>query len=177
MTSPTPTLETERLILRGRTIADFPAYAAIWAAPETQRYTTRAPVPTEEAWMKFMRMEGLWSLTGCGWWLVVEKTSGAVIGEVGVADFKRQIVPSLDGMPEFGWMLAPASHGRCYAKEAVGAALRWSERKFRDATFCCLIDDENTPSIRVAEAHGFHRAAIGRYKGTDVPIYLRTPRN
>jgi RimJ/RimL family protein N-acetyltransferase len=170
-----PRLETDRLILRGRTMADFPAYAAIWAAPETQRFTTRASVSTEEAWTKFARIEGFWSLTGCGWWLVVEKATDAVIGEVGVADFKREIVPSLDGMPEYGWMLAPSAHGKGFAKEAVGAALRWGDRKFRGVTFCCIIDDENLPSINVATSHGFRRAQTGRYRGSDISIYHRAP--
>ncbi len=170
-----PILETPRLILRGRTLADFPAYAAIWASPEVQRHTTRAPVKEEDAWIKFARMEGLWSLTGYGWWIVEEKETRAVIGEVGLADFKRDIAPSLAGMPEYGWMIAPAAHGKGFAKEAVAAALRWGDRQFPGATFCCIIDEENAPSIRVAAANGFRRAGVGRYKGLDIPIYHRSP--
>ena len=33
-----PVIETERLILRGRRLEDFPAYAAMWAHPEVVRY-------------------------------------------------------------------------------------------------------------------------------------------
>lgn len=170
-----PRIETPRLALRGRTLDDFPAYAAIWAAPETVRYTARAAVGAEEAWNKFARMEGLWSLTGYGWWIVEEKSTGAVVGEVGLADFKRDMSPSLAGMPEFGWMIAPAAHGKGYAKEALGAALSWAEAKFPRTTFCCIIDSDNAASVRVAEAHGFQRAGVGAYKGLEIPIYQRPP--
>ncbi len=172
----TPIVETSRLILRGRTAADFPAYAAIWAAPEVARFTTVMPLGAEEAWVKFARMEGLWALTGFGFWLVEEKATGAVIGEIGLADFKRAIEPSLDGKPEFGWILAPSVHGRGYAKEAVAAALHWGTRKFPGATFSCIIDPANAASIRVAEAHAFRRVADAPYKGKPIGIFHRAPR-
>lgn len=170
-----PILETPRLLLRGRSLADFPTYAAIWAEPEVVRYTARAPVSREDAWAKFVRMEGLWRLTGFGWWIVEERATGAVIGEIGAADFKRDITPTLDGMPEFGWMLAPAAHGKGFATEALGAALAWADTKFPRKVFCCIIDAENTPSIRVAETHRFNRVGEAGYKGTTVGVYHRLP--
>lgn len=178
MTPPiTPRVETSRLILRERTAGDFPAFAAIWAEPEVARFTTINPLNEEDAWVKFARMAGLWALNGYGFWLVEEKATGAVIGEVGLADFKRAITPPLAGMPEFGWVLSSAVHGRGYAKEAVGAALQWAEAKFPQSTFCCIIDPANAASIRVAEAHGFRRAALAPYKGHEIAIFHRPPRD
>ncbi|MFN3960426.1 MAG: GNAT family N-acetyltransferase [Parvularculaceae bacterium] len=52
----TPVLRTARLILRGRTLADFPAVAAVQADGEVMRYIAGAPVPEEDAWGKFARM-------------------------------------------------------------------------------------------------------------------------
>lgn len=171
----TPRIETSRLILRGRTVADFPAFATIWASPDVARFTTIHPLKEEDAWVKFARMEGLWALTGYGFWLVEEKSTGAVIGEIGLADFKRDISPSLAGMPEYGWVLAAQAQGKGYATEAVGAALDWGERKFPDRTFCCIIDPANAPSVKVAEAHGFRRVALAPYKGAEVAIFHRPP--
>ena len=171
----TPVVETSRLILRGRTLADFPAFAEIWKAPEVVRFTTVKPQTDEEAWIKFTRMEGLWALTGYGFWLVEEKATGAVIGEIGLADFKREISPSLAGMPEFGWVLAPSANGKGYAKEAVGAAIGWAEKKFPKTTFCCIIDPANTASLRVAEAYGFKRVHLSPYKGIEIAVYHRAP--
>ncbi len=171
----TPVVETSRLILRGRTVADFPAYAAMWAAPEVARFTTVTPLSAEEAWVKFARMEGMWALIGYGFWLVEEKATGAVVGEIGLGDFRREITPSLNGMPEFGWILSPAAHGKGYAKEAVRAALAWGEAKFPRTTFSCIINPANAASVSVAEAYGFKRVAVAPYNGVDIAIFHRAP--
>ena len=41
------------------------------------------------------------------------------MGEVGFADMKREITPSLEGMPEIGWALMPVAQGKGIASEAV----------------------------------------------------------
>ncbi len=169
----TPVVETPRLILRGRTLADFPAVAAMQADNEVMRYIAGAPVPEEDAWSKFARMEGIWALTGIGFWLVEEKSSGAVIGEIGLADFRRAIDPPLGPDPEFGWMLAASAQGKGFASEALAAALQWGDRKFPGARFCCIIDEENAPSVRLAERHGFRRERAATYKAKPITVFRR----
>ncbi|MEZ5896993.1 MAG: GNAT family N-acetyltransferase [Parvularculaceae bacterium] len=172
----TPVIETARLLLRGRTINDFAAYAAIWREPEVvARIGAGQPLSEEDAWNKFSRMAGVWALLGYGFFLVEEKSTGAVIGDIGVCDFKRDITPSLAGMPEFGWVLSSAAHGKGYAKEAVAAVIDWARIKFPGATFCCIIDADNLASIAIAEAFGFRRAATGAYHGGEVVIFHRPP--
>lgn len=169
----TPFVETPRLILRGRTLDDFPAVAAMQADAAVMRYIAGAPVSEEDAWSKFARMEGFWALTGVGFWLVEEKASGDVIGEVGLADFKRAIDPPLGSTPEYGWMFAAAAQGKGYASEALAAALQWGDRRFPGAGFCCIIDEENAPSVRLAERHGFQRERNALYKGKPVTVWRR----
>jgi RimJ/RimL family protein N-acetyltransferase len=169
----TPLVETPRLILRGRTLADFPAFAAMQADGDVMRYIAGAPISKEDAWGKFARMHGLWALTGVGFWLIEEKASGAVIGEVGLAHFKRAIEPPLSDAPEFGWMLAGPAQGKGYASEALSAALAWGDAKFPGADFCCIIDEANAPSVRLAERHGFRRERPALYKGKEVIIFRR----
>lgn len=169
----TPVLRTARLILRGRTIADFPAVAAMQADGEVMRYIAGAPVPEEDAWGKFARMEGFWTLTGMGFWLVEERETGAVIGEVGLADFRRAIDPPLGADPEFGWMLAASAQGKGYASEALSAALRWGDQRFPGANFSCIIDEGNAPSVRLAERHGFRRERKATYKAKEVIVFRR----
>lgn len=169
----TPVLETPRLRLRGRKLSDFAACAAMQADAEVMRFIAGAPVPEEEAWSKFARMEGFWALTGIGFWLVEEKATGAVIGEVGLADFRRAIDPPLGRDAEYGWMFATPAQGKGYANEALAAALAWGDRRFHGARFCCIIDEENTASIRLAERHGFARERRAQYKGKPVTVFRR----
>lgn len=171
----TPVVETPRLILRGRTPADFPAVAAIQADGDVMRYIAGAPVPEEEAWSKFARMEGFWALTGIGFWLVEEKATGAVIGELGLADFKRAIDPPLGPDPEFGWMLVGSAQGKGYASEALAAALQWGDERLPGARFCCIIDEENAPSVRLAQRHGFRRERTAIYRGKEITVFRRSP--
>jgi RimJ/RimL family protein N-acetyltransferase len=169
----TPIVETPRLILRGRRLSDFAACAAMQADAEVMRFIAGAPVPEEEAWGKFARMEGFWALTGVGFWLVEEKATGAVIGELGLADFMRAIDPPLGPDPEVGWMFAKAAQGKGYANEALGAALAWGDRRFHGAKFCCIIDEENGASIKLAARHGFERERAVQYKGKPVTVFRR----
>ena len=90
-----PILETERLRLRGHRRDDFAASAAMWADPIVTRYIGGKPLSPEEAWGKMLRYAGLWSLLGYGYWAVEERASGEFAGELGFADLKRDIEPSL----------------------------------------------------------------------------------
>ncbi|MDZ7627029.1 MAG: GNAT family N-acetyltransferase [Parvularculaceae bacterium] len=166
-------LETPRLRLRGRKLSDFAACAAMQADAEVMRYIAGAPLSEEEAWSKFARMEGFWALTGIGFWLVEEKANGALIGEIGLADFKRAIDPPLGRDPEYGWMFAKSAQGKGFGGEALTAALAWGDRRFHGAQFCCLIDEENTASVRLAERHGFARERAVTYKGKPVTVFRR----
>lgn len=176
MTFEVSVLETERLILRGRRVDDFPAYADMWAHPDVVRYTAGKPLSREEAWIKFARMAGLWALTGYGFWAVEEKASGKFIGEAGPAEFRRDIEPSLDGKPEFGWGFIPSVYGQGYATEAVSAALDWALKTRTEETYCCIIDRENAASIRVAAKCGFRKTTETVYKGAPVHIFERAGR-
>src|ERR1035438_8327810 len=124
-----PVLHTERLKLRGHRLDDFIASAAMWADPNVTRHiggqplteeeadpnVTRhiggQPLTEEEAWTKFLRYVGHWALLGFGYWVVEEKATGSFVGEIGFADYKRDLEPSLHDKPEIGWVLAPRSQG------------------------------------------------------------------
>ncbi|MEX0643663.1 MAG: GNAT family N-acetyltransferase, partial [Parvularculaceae bacterium] len=121
-------------------------------------------------------MEGFWSLTGYGFWIVEEKRTGRFLGEVGVADFKRAITPSLAGKPEFGWIIVGDAHRQGYATEAIGAALAWAKENLAAEKYCCIIDPDNAPSIRVAENCGFKEKARTTYKKKPIIILERPSR-
>ena len=170
-----PVIETERLILRGHALEDFPAYAAMWADPEVTRFIGGVPLSEEESWGKFLRTFGQWAVTGFGFWSVMEKEGGTRLGEAGFVDGRRNIVPSLSGMPECGWALAKSAQGKGYAIEAVRAALVWGDAYFGAVRLACIIAPQNVSSLRVAAKAGFREAHRTTYRNEPTIMLYRDP--
>ncbi|HEY5925125.1 MAG TPA: GNAT family N-acetyltransferase [Kofleriaceae bacterium] len=165
-----PTLETQRLILSAPTLTDAPAIAAMWSDAEVVRHIGNVPFSAEDSWARLLKYVGHWQLLGYGTWIVRDK-AGEFVGEVGLFDLHRAIEPAIEG-PEAGWVLARSAHRKGYATEAVQAALAWGEQQLGARTFTCIIDNDNTASLRVAEKCGFREHARTTYKQTPV-IMLR----
>lgn len=168
-----PILETERLRLRGYRLADFIHSAAMWADPKVTEHIGGKPLSEEESWTRFLRYAGHWSVMGFGYWVVEEKASGNFLGEVGFADYKREIEPSLKGIPEIGWVLAAHAHGKGFATEAVHAAVVWGDKHFQPARTACIIAPDNLPSVRVAEKCGYRESQHATYKGRPTLMFER----
>ena len=61
-----PTIETERLVLRGYRLEDFPHLADAWADPEVVRHIGGRPSTEEESWTRLLRNIALWPMLGYG---------------------------------------------------------------------------------------------------------------
>jgi RimJ/RimL family protein N-acetyltransferase len=170
-----PVLETGRLTLRGHRVEDLAHSAAMWADPEVIRHTTGKPLTEEECWARLLRYVGHWTLLGFGYWVVEETATGNFIGEVGFADYKRDLQPPLNGMPESGWVLARQAHGKGYATEALRAALKWGDAHFGSLPTACMIAPENLASVRVALKCGYEEVEPAIYKGKPVRMFIRRP--
>jgi RimJ/RimL family protein N-acetyltransferase len=170
-----PVLETERLVLRGHRVGDFADCLALWTDPEVTRFIGGKPSTQEEIWSRLVRYVGHWALMGFGYWAVTEKESGRFMGEVGFADFKRVIEPSLDGVPEIGWVIAPHGHGKGYATEAARAVVAWGDKHFGHARTACIIAPENASSVRVAEKCGYREFQRTIYKDQPTIMFVRSP--
>ena len=168
-----PVLETERLRLRAHRADDHAALSATWADPLVYRYLSGQPTSPPDAWMRLLRYGGLWSMLGYGYWAVEEKASGQLIGDIGYADFRRGVTPSLDGMPELGWVLASQAHGKGYASEALAAVQAWGDSHFGTHRSCCIIDPENVASTRLAAKAGFDLWMEGQVHGSNVHVFTR----
>jgi RimJ/RimL family protein N-acetyltransferase len=167
-----PVVESERIRLRGHTLQDLDACAAMWAMPEVTRFIGGKTSTRDETWSRLLRYAGSWSMLGYGYWLAEERTTGRLIGEVGFGNWQRDITPALD-VPEMGWALLPWAQGRGLATEGVMAGLGWSDANFARATVTCIISPENVPSIRVAEKCGFREHARTLFKGEPTIVFRR----
>ena len=168
-----PVLETARLRLRAHRIEDHAARTAMLADPEVTRYLGGRPLTGEEVWRRLLQFIGLWNLLGYGYWAVEEKDTGRYVGDIGFADFHRDMQPSLAGMLEFGWVLAAHSHGKGYASEAVAAGTAWGEQHFGALRAVCIIAPENLASIRVAEKAGFTLWQETTYHDAPILVFSR----
>lgn len=170
-----PQIETNRLRLRAHRAEDFAGCHAIWSDPEVVRHIGGSPSSAEDSWRRLLNYAGLWSLLGFGFWLVEEKRDGGYIGDVGFADFGRDIQPSLRGMLECGWALARSAHGNGFASEAVAAINAWRQAHFPQRHAVCIIAPENRASVRVAEKAGFRLWRETTYRGDPTLLYAREP--
>ena len=185
-----PVLETERLLLRGHRPTDFEDSFALWSDPLVTRFIGGKPFSREEVWARVLRYVGHWAWMGFGYWVVEEKSTGRFAGEVGFADWQRDIVPSFQGVPELGWVLSQRVHGRGYATEAVRSAIAWGEERFSldssaaaarhpafpplsSARMVCIIDPDNVRSIRVAEKCDFREILRTSYHDEPTILFAR----
>jgi RimJ/RimL family protein N-acetyltransferase len=169
-------IDTERITLRIPRREDFEDSAAMWADPLVTRYIFGRTLSREEAWARLLRHVGHWSLQGFGCWVVRERATGRFVGEVGLIGFQRDLGERsawFGEVPEAAWVLASGSHGRGYASEAVNAALQWARSALGAPRVVCMIDGENTASLRVARKCGFEGCGEAMYRGELVQLFER----
>lgn len=170
---PAPVIETARLRMRAHRERDLADCAAMWADPQVVRHIGGRPFSREEVWARLLRYVGHWSLLNYGYWAVEEKTTGAFAGELGFADFQREMESPLRGVPELGYAFTSQSHGRGYATEAARAALAWGDVHFAPNRTACIIHPDNLASIRVAEKCGYKELERTTYKGEPTIVLVR----
>jgi RimJ/RimL family protein N-acetyltransferase len=149
-----PTLETQRLILRGFRETDVDALTGIAADPIVRPFLTDGSLPLREAcWRQIALWVGHWAIRGFGMWAVEERDSGTFVGRIGLWQ--------PEGWPgtEAGWLLGREWWGRGYAMEAARASMDWGFNHLDVPELLSLILPDNQPSIAVAERIG------ERYRG------------
>lgn len=160
-----PEIETARLRLRVYRADDHAALHRITSRPETFEFSERGPMSCDESWSRLLRHAGHWALVGHGLFAVEEKATGELVGEVGLADFRRGLGPAFDGFPEASWTLAKDVWGRGYAYEAALAAHEWTAQRLGIGRSVCLIHRDNACSFRLADRLGYVAFAEAAYRG------------
>jgi RimJ/RimL family protein N-acetyltransferase len=159
-----PILTTPRLTMRAHEVGDYDDLLATWTDPVVVKYFGGVPSTQEEVWARLLRYGGMWPLVGYGYWCLRETATGRFVGEVGLAEFRRNVLPSLVGTPEAGWVLATWAHGRGLAREATEAMFAWADRELAPPRTVCVIDPDNAPSLALAAKLGFRTFAEPLYR-------------
>ena len=177
-----PILQTARLTLRGFRRDDFEAIYAIGANADITRYMGGPIVNRSAAWEKFLRGPAMWPMLGFGMWILERRSDGAVLGQIGYADFMRDMNPPLADVPEMAWVLggvllggggAATTLGQGYGTEALAAVLAWGDAHLDAAKSQCIIAPENTPSLRLALKFGFSEIRRAALKDETVVVFER----
>ena len=139
-------IETERLILRGPEPADFPAFVTFYSSERS--VMNGGPLEYPAAWRAFATAIGHWTLRGYGMWTLIERSSGALAGRVGLWN------PGGWPEPELAWTLYDGYEGRGLAFEAAAAARRHSYEMFGLGPLISVIEPQNQRSIALARRLG-----------------------
>ena len=168
-----PLVETERLVLRDFRLSDLDAHAATLGNRDVVRHLGGQPFDREDSLRRLTMAAGQWPLQGIGYWAVERKSDGRLVGQVGFADFQRNMKPDIAGLPEMGWIFDPVVHGQGIAGEAARAALAWIDEQVAPPQVPAIISIENAKSMRLAERLGFVREPDAVYRDELIALFRR----
>jgi RimJ/RimL family protein N-acetyltransferase len=141
-------LETERLVLRMFKDEDWRDLHKYCSDEESTKYTYSYALTEGETWRVMASLIGHWHLRGYGPYAVEEKSSGTVVGPVGLW------YPNDWPGPEIMWALSRQYRGKGYASEAVRAVKMMAASYVPDISLISLIHSENEASKKLAVATG-----------------------
>lgn len=158
-------LETTRLILRQFRNDDWRAMHEHYSDAECTRFTFGRPLDESRSWHALASMAGHWVLRGYGPYALAEKSSGEVLGTVGLW------YPHEWPEPEIKWALIRRHWGKGFAGEAVRAVQRMAREHLPGPPLISFINADNAPSIRLALAVGATLERETRFRGGTWHIY------
>ena len=108
-----------------------------------------------------------WASRGYGLWTVVEKSSGKVIGCLGLQQWKDW--PGV----ELAWVIHRSRWGHGFATEAALAALEWAWTTTTIDHIVSIINADDVRSMRVATKAGeqFERVGVDPLNGEPIHVY------
>ena len=138
---------------------------ALYSDAECIKYTIQRSLSEAESWRTMAGMIGHWYLRGYGPYAVEEKSSGAVMGPVGLwypIDWPE---------PEIKWALSRSFWGKGYASEAARAVKQMAAQYVPEMALISLIYSDNDRSKNVAIALGAKFEKEIDFRGIKVHIY------
>ncbi len=142
-------LATERLIFRQWKADDFQQIAMFFSKQENARFVGGVKNP-EDSWRLMATYIGHYELMGYSYLALEERTSGKLIGTVGL--WNSEPWPE----PELGYWLLPEAHGKGYGVEAGTRVRDYALNELQMDSLVSYIDASNEPSKKLAIKLGAH---------------------
>ena len=161
------------MLLRGFREDDLDEHAAILSDPVVMEHFDGHLFGREDSWRRLLGGVGLWSLQGTGLLAAERKADGKLVGHVGLFDYHREITPSIEGVPELGYIFAAEVHGQGIAREACDALMQWADETLDADETVAIISISNTPSMKLAERLGYQRQPDGIYREEPISLWRR----
>lgn len=148
MTGQIPTLETERLVMRGPAADDFAAYQAFYDVSDITVGGYRGNRSHAEVRAILDRDIAHWVANGFGIFMLCDKANGAIYGGAGLSH------PDDWPSHELTWWLMPQARGTGIATEASRAVISWGYDVLGWPRVETHMRDENLPARQLAERLG-----------------------
>ena len=161
-------LETQRLLLREMTQADYPALAEI-LQDRVAMFAYEHAFSDEETQTWLDRMRERYATDGFGLWAVVCKETGEMIGQCGLTwqNYEGERVL------EIGYLFQRKHWKKGYAIEAARACKHYAFETLHVNEVFSIIRDNNVASMNVAIRNGMtiRGTFIKHYYGIDMPHF------
>ena len=142
---------TERLELRRSSADDAGTISAYRSDPDVHRYQGWERTDPDGIREEIERMSERPPGDPAGWvqLSVEERATGALVGDVGLSPAEGE-----PGVIKLGYTMSPAAQGLGYATEAVAALVAYAFEALQADIVRIYANEENVPSIRVAQKAG-----------------------
>jgi RimJ/RimL family protein N-acetyltransferase len=144
-------LDTARLQLREFKISDAPYMLRQLNEPSFIENIADRGVRTLQQAETYLQNGAIasYAQSGFGFWAVIEKSSGQIIGMCGLV--KRDNLPD----PDLGYSFLPEYAGQGYAFEAAQACVDAANKSFNLPTLLAIVNINNFASRKLLEKLGF----------------------
>ena len=166
MSNPKHTIQTERLVLSPFALEHLDGLFAMNRNPAVMRYL--GDIQTrEETKAGILRVQARWQKYGYGWWTILLRKTGAVIG----AACLQNLAHTDDAPLEIGWRLMPEYHGKGFATEAGRAAMEFGFNQVGVERLVAVAHPENIASQKVMQRLGMQFAGVETHYDQDCAVF------
>ncbi|WP_416863383.1 glutamine-hydrolyzing GMP synthase, partial [Helicobacter ganmani] len=142
--------ESERVFLRPYTQADFAALHKIVSDKETM-YAWGQGFSKKQSQEWLDKQLAHYQQYGFGIWAIIEKQSGAIIGNAGLNHTEISLKGKTQKIVEIGYLLHRDFWGKGYGSEVARMCVKYGFETLGLEEVYCLIKEDNTASIKVAK--------------------------